>query len=135
MVEVCTARMGVQDADVVDITRTGADHRPQYFGAAFAPSARLLSPFLHRRREGVLTDADWERYVEGYTAEMRASFRVRGASWRELLSRPRVVLACFCTDAERCHRTVLGREILPRLGARYVGEILRTSPQLGLDLG
>lgn len=45
--------------------------------------------------------------------------------WLRLLSRPRVVLVCYCTEAERCHRFLLRTRILPALGAVDAGEILK----------
>lgn len=64
----------------------------------------------------------WERYVVGYFDEMRASFRAHRAAWDALLARSEATLVCYCTDPERCHRTLLARDILPRLGASYGGE-------------
>lgn len=68
-------------------------------------------------------DAAWEQYRVGFTAEMRVSYRQNAEQWRALLERPRVVLCCFCVDAERCHRTLLARSILPTLGATFGGEL------------
>lgn len=64
----------------------------------------------------------WTRYVEGYLEEMRASYRASRAAWDALLARPVVTLCCYCTDPEHCHRTLLARDILPKLGATYGGE-------------
>lgn len=65
----------------------------------------------------------WENYTKGYFDEMRASYRARRAEWDALLSRERVTLCCFCNDPQRCHRTLLARDILPKLGATYAGEL------------
>lgn len=54
-------------------------------------------------------------------------------AWRALLARPRVVLACYCADPERCHRTILARDILPKLGATYRGELTRPKAQGALS--
>jgi hypothetical protein len=64
----------------------------------------------------------WERYVVGYLAEMRASYRANRPAWDALLAREVVTLCCYCTDPEHCHRTLLARDILPKLGATYGGE-------------
>lgn len=105
---------------VVDITRKSGD---EAVGKSFAPSWKLLRPFLDKRRGGRLLAPDWAAYVDAYTAEMRISYRERRQAWDDVLGRRGVVLACYCADAERCHRIVLGREILPRLGAVYVSEL------------
>lgn len=64
----------------------------------------------------------WTAYAIAYTGEMRVAYWYRGGSWKALLARPRVVLVCYCTDPERCHRRVLAG-ILTRLGAVDHGEI------------
>lgn len=65
----------------------------------------------------------WDRYVPKFLEEMRASYRARRAEWDALLARERVTLCCFCNDPQRCHRTLLARDILPKLGATYAGEL------------
>lgn len=114
-----TARIGVVDPDVLDVTRKSGSE----LGKSFAPSWALLRPFLAWRASGLLGPEDWEKYVDSYTAEMRQSFTRRRDDWREILARARVVLVCYCTDPMQCHRTILARDILPRLGATYGGEL------------
>lgn len=131
-VEVWTSRICSRDPDRFDVTRKsgGSD------GTVFAPSWAILNPALEARREGDalrkaldVTGATfverraWERYVPAYLAEMRESYRCNRAAWGALLARQRVVLVCYCTDSEHCHRTLLARDILPKLGATYCGEI------------
>jgi hypothetical protein len=130
-VETWTARISTRDSDCFDITRKsgGPD------GEAFAPSWAILRPALDARREGdrlrkaldvsgstFIERQAWDRYVPAYTAEMRASYRDNRAAWDALLARSRVVLVCYCTDAARCHRTLLAG-ILGKLGAHVRGEL------------
>lgn len=110
-----TARLGLRDPDLLDVTAKSGDR-------TFAPTWALLKPYLDARDRGELTDERWAEYVASYTLEMRASYRVRRFTWDALLARPRVVLACYCTDPDRCHRRVLA-EILAKLGAIDEGEI------------
>ena len=78
---------------------------------------------LEIRRSGrVATDEEWREYVEGYLKVMGRSHRVHKASWDALLARERVVLVCYCTNPQRCHRTILAR-ILESLGAINRGEL------------
>ncbi|HEY3499638.1 MAG TPA: DUF488 family protein [Polyangiaceae bacterium] len=122
-----TARLGYIGDDWLDVSlqgntrREGGGHRG--IGLFFAPSPGLLYPYLSKRKFKRETPALWERYASDYTAEMRSSFRRYRKAWDMLLAFDRVVLLCFCTDSERCHRTVLGRDILPTLGADYAGEV------------
>lgn len=125
-----TARMGFKGADWLDITRKGAKERPEPgghrdMGAAFAPSAKLLNEFLKKRqsRPDGETDREWLDYVARYTSEMRASYVANRETWNRLLALDHVVLVCFCPEASRCHRTVLAQQILPKLGASYMGEL------------
>lgn len=61
-------------------------------------------------------------YVPLYIEEMRRSYVTQRAPWDRFLARQRVVLVCYCTDAERCHRRILA-EILGSLGAADCGEV------------
>lgn len=121
---VYTARIGYADPDVLDVTRKSGDQ----LGRAFAPSWTLLSPALAARAHGDI-EAVWPRYVAGFRGEMDASQENSPGAWRSLLARKRVVLVCYCGNPERCHRTLLARDILPRLGAVYGGELVATKPQ------
>lgn len=133
---VYTARIGYVGLDALDITRKSA------IGDAvvFAPSWAILNPALDARRRAAdasklfwsslaATDdgpailaAAWTEYVPAYVAEMRQSYRAHRPVWNRLLSEVLVTLTCYCTDPERCHRTLLARDILPKLGATYAGE-------------
>jgi len=130
---VYTARMGYKaDQDWLDITLQGnerrIEQRPQEpmghrtIGYVFAPSPDILYPYLSARKFNRETDELWAKYVEDYTAEMRRSYRHYRPDWDLLLSWPRAVLLCMCTNPQRCHRTVLGG-ILAKLGASFEGEI------------
>lgn len=86
----------------------------------------------------------WITYVPAYMAEMRLSYRgeqpkvwepveaeawANGVrpnrpAWEALLARSRVVLACYCVDPTRCHRTLLAG-ILGKLGADVREELQR----------
>lgn len=70
-----------------------------------------------------LAECAWNAYLLAYLAEMRASYRAHSASWKALLACSRVVLTCYCHDAEHCHRGILRAKILPALGAVDCGEL------------
>jgi uncharacterized protein YeaO (DUF488 family) len=114
-----TARVSYRGPDRLDVTRKSGCH----LGRAFAPSWKLLGPFLAERRAGIaLTDERWAEYVAGYTAEMRASYRANPERWRDLIRRERATLVCYCTDPNRCHRRVLAG-LLVSIGAIDEGEV------------
>jgi hypothetical protein len=143
-----TARIDCDNADRFDITRKSGGPT----GEPFAPSWNTLGPVLKLRKEaeelakkgaaasrsklseeaklawtqGRAVEREfqnaWARYIGEYTAEMRVSYRSHRAAWDALLARETVTLVCYCVDATHCHRTILGRDILPKLGAKYLGE-------------
>ncbi|HKY40660.1 MAG TPA: DUF488 family protein [Polyangiaceae bacterium] len=123
-----TARMQPNLADWLDITRKGAEERPEPgghrgIGAAFAPSRRLLNTYLRQRTQDGLTDQQWLAYADAYKVEMRRSYVALRHAWDRLLSWEHVVCTCYCRDPTQCHRTILAREIMPKLGAKYMGEL------------
>lgn len=104
--------------DRLDITRKSGDE-----GLIFAPSWNILWPALKKQKEGILTETDWLEHIEAFTQEMRDSYRHHNRQWNEkILSRETVTLLCYCPDFKQCHRTILARDILPKLGASYGGE-------------
>lgn len=64
----------------------------------------------------------WDRYQIAYRAEMHESYRCRREDWERLLRETTVVLVCYCTDASRCHRSLLAG-YLQKLGATVAGEL------------
>lgn len=125
------ARIGpTRYADEFNVTRATGEGD----GLAFAPSYDLLNPALEHRdllrrclvdNQPVMVSLDhaaWRLYRQGFLYEMRESYRVQRTARERLLARESVTLLCYCVDPERCHRTLLAREILPRLGAVSAGE-------------
>lgn len=123
-----TAHLSKGGPDYLDITRAGAErskteggHRGM--GEAFAPSRGLLNTYLELKKRGELTDRQWLDYAARYIEEMRVSYRTKRPTWKLLLSLESVTLCCACKDCLRCHRTLLGRDVLRPLGAQYMGEL------------
>jgi len=112
-------------------------------GLFLAPSWAILRPALEAMkaakeewdfysREGAWSCGEdakrkingaWRSYVAAYTEEMAKSRASNAEQWTALLARERVVLCCYCTDPERCHRAILRARILPALGAVDAGEV------------
>lgn len=140
-----TARITSRDPDRLDITRESATDD----GLVFAPSWSILRPALdarqraeeamkgahrdhpvgamHREAAAKIEAEMWAVYAPLYLDEMRASYRANRRVWDALLARERVTLCSF-HDLVRwpghCHRLILGRDILPKLGAVYEGEVM-----------
>lgn len=147
MVRVFTARIGTPGlTDALDVTRKSAKGD----GLAFAPSWAILRPALDLRAvakslaQGTavalkggaddrvlvgaelarkIDDAAWALYAPAFVAEMRQSYCRNTGAWDRLLARETVTLLCYCTDPERCHRTLLAKRVLPKLEAVYAGEV------------
>lgn len=116
MTEVWTARISTRDKDAFNITRKSGARE-------FAPSWSLLQRMLEIRKSGrVATEEEWRWYMAEYLKEMSRSHQRHRDVWDALLARDRIVLVCYCTDPERCHRKVLAR-ILGSLGANNHGEL------------
>jgi uncharacterized protein YeaO (DUF488 family) len=114
--DVWTSRVSTRDVDRFDVTRKSGD-------LVFAPSWSILGPVLARRRANVPETSEmWRDYAQAYLREMTSSYRENRVRWEAVLARPRVVLTCYCTDPNRCHRTLLAK-VFEKLGAIYRGEL------------
>lgn len=114
--------------DYLNIMRADAERRKglgghRGMGEAFAPSRPLLNRYLQLAQRGALTDRMWLDYSTEYLDQMRESYKSKRPTWDKLLSLESVTLCCTCRDPNRCHRTLLGRDVLPKLGAKYMGEL------------
>lgn len=124
-----TARLSCRDPDCIDIARGGCDRaraagKPTP-GEFLAPSAALVFPTLRALKAAASIEAKdlvFATYAAAYRIEMLSSYASRRGEWNALLGQARAVLTCFCTEPERCHRT-LASGFLAKLGAKYRGEI------------
>ena len=82
-----------------------------------------FDPFPYQSKAENIIAQSWSSYVPAYLGEMRRSYVENRAQWSALLARERVVLCCYCTDREHCHRAILRARILPALGAVDDGEV------------
>jgi uncharacterized protein YeaO (DUF488 family) len=81
-----------------------------------APSEELLKVGLC-----VEDERDWKRFASRYRAEMKHPAAARLLALLAALSRQTSFsLGCYCAEASRCHRSILG-ELLEQHGAR-IGE-------------
>jgi uncharacterized protein YeaO (DUF488 family) len=125
-----TARVSYGGPDRLDVTAKSAERH----GKPFAPSWALVKWGLSQRaahnRKLATRDRDadsfwqwtWKLYEMRYVEQMRVSYVYERWAWDALLRRQHVVLVCYCTDVEHCHRRLLA-EILVKLGATYQGEV------------
>ena len=114
MVRAFTAQIGrYHGPDALDITIKSA-----------SPEARPFAPDDWQMVMGVKQGRiAQEAYRAYYTELMRMSCGAHRAEWDALLAREEVTLLCYCPPTFlSCHRLILGRDILPRLGATWCGE-------------
>ncbi len=129
--QVLTSRIDYIGPDGLNVTRKSGTS----LGKTFAPSWSILRPALEGlehaktlRSRGLymeaqqIEDQTWELYSNLYTQEMRESYKNNQVEWKQLLGMRRVVLLCYCKDANICHRSVLAN-ILIKCGAVYNGEV------------
>ncbi|MCX5977303.1 MAG: hypothetical protein NTV33_10885 [Coprothermobacterota bacterium] len=99
--------------DSMDITRGGAN-------SVFAPSWNILKNFKAKAISA-------NQYKKLYWEEMASSWSVDKSPFKTLVAKAAqhpVVLVCYCSTGQFCHRILLAKEILARrLGCKYLGEI------------
>lgn len=105
----------------LDVTRKSGKE-----GLIWAPSWRILKPALKAFKEAATAeqrDQCFADYAVAFRNEMAQSWLGCRDEWVRLLQRERLTLQCYCIDSKYCHRTLLGRDILPgacaRLGISY----------------
>jgi hypothetical protein len=125
-----TARISYSGEDRLDVTAKSAPAE----GKPFAPTWPLVKWGLSMREQAKRKLATrepnarsfnewwWKIYRMRYEGQMEGSGARFKVTWDALLKRERVVLVCYCTEPERCHRSVLA-ELLAAKGAYYAGEI------------
>ena len=114
MVRVFTAQIGrYHGPDPLDITIKSAE--PE--GRPFAPDDWQMVMGV---KQGRISPETYRAY---YTELMRKNYGAHRAAWDALLAREEVTLLCYCPPTFlACHRLILGRDILPQLGATWCGE-------------
>ncbi len=115
MLNVSTSTQDYEGHDALDVSRQS--------GSTFAPSWRLLKPFLAARKNGLETEETRQKFADAYLEEMRAVAKSDPIAWKTLLAREQVTLCCYCRAGQFCHRLLLAG-ILAKLGARLRGERL-----------
>lgn len=118
MLNVYTATLHYRGPDRLDVSRQG--------GSIFAPSWKLLKPFVEARKNGRETEQMRQQFADAYIEEMRIyakSGQIAQDEWKRLLAREGVTLCCYCAPGQFCHRHLLAG-ILAKLGARLRGERL-----------
>jgi len=105
----------------LDVTRKSGKE-----GLIWAPSWQILKPALKAFKEAATAEQRehaFADYAIAFRNEMAQSWRACRDEWARLLQREHLTLQCYCIDWRYCHRTLLGRDILPgacrRLGIGY----------------
>jgi len=77
-----------------------------------SPDAELIA-----QGQASVTQADWDRFVRKYRAQMNEPDRSRLLDLLAMLSRSaNFSVGCYCEDESRCHRSAL-RQLLKERGA------------------
>lgn len=122
-----TACINSRDPDALDIT----------VKSAATPEGRALAPeweMVNGVKGGCLTEA---QYRENYLALLRKRFAADSSPFLEILSRPRVVLTCYCAAGDFCHR-LIASEVLAKIGTSrgieviLAGEIVPDTKQMSM---
>jgi hypothetical protein len=109
-----TARVGYSgraDQFVLNVTvKSGIG-----LGAVFAPTWDMVM----QSKRG---DIPWQEYCRRYTDLMRKRYQAKPAAFLDVLSRPEIILCCYCKDTStttrHCHRYLLV-DILEKVAAHH----------------
>ena len=111
----------------LDVTRKSGRE-----GLIWAPSWKILKPGLKAFKQAATAeqrDHAFADYAAAYRNEMARSWVARRGEWARLLQCEHLTLQCYCVDWRYCHRTLLGRDILPgacrrlRISYEFAGEL------------
>ncbi len=109
MLKVYTAAMNYNgDKKSLDVTVKSGEE-------IFAPTWAMVM----KTKKGEMS---WEEYKKKYYEKMRESYRHNIERWQDLLEQEEIVLLCYCSSPDRCHRRLLA-EMLAEAGAEYKGEL------------
>ncbi len=108
MLTVCTSNIKYRGADRIDITAKSGDKD-------FAPTWGMVMGL----KKGEISR---EEYIKNYLEMMKKFRRENPRKWVDLFSMNKVVLVCYCSPGDFCHRILLS-QILVEEGAEYKGEI------------
>lgn len=64
-----------------------------------------------------------EEYKTRYVDLMKKSLRENPQKWKDLISRDKVILVCYCPSGVFCHRVLLANMLVKSGVAKYMGEI------------
>lgn len=97
-----------------------ADYAKRNYYDAWLPELAPSAPLVSYALSKPWTDARWTRYSRRYRAEMRQPAAQRLIALLAALSRRAdFSIGCYCADARRCHRSLLGA-LLAEQGAKLI---------------
>ena len=105
MLKIRSARMKIEDGEVeIRITRGKENH-------VLSPSWMLLNRFkLQKKTMGLKTA--WDNYIVDFVFEMDNDICIKEMEKiAEMAATKNVVLTCYCSDEEHCHRSLIKRMI------------------------
>ncbi|SDL27923.1 DUF488 family protein [Halarsenatibacter silvermanii] len=109
MLKVYTAPMNYNgDKKTLDVTVKSGEE-------TFAPTWAMVM----KTKKGEMS---WAEYKKKYYEKMRESYRQNRERWQDLLEQEEIVLLCYCSSPESCHRRLLA-DMLVEAGAEYRGEL------------
>lgn len=114
--------MKIYTIQIAKARKLGVNHDPAYLDITIQSGDKVFAPtwkMVKNYKFGTLTEAG---YTKQYLALMRDSYKRYPHRWREILSKEKVILACYCPADTFCHRHLLA-DMLVKCGAEYVKEI------------
>jgi len=81
----------------------------------FSPTKQLVLSYKYNNMSK-------KEYTKKYYELMRKSYKTNFNKWQDVLNREHLTFVCYCNKSSFCHRFLL-KDILTKLGAKYLGEI------------
>lgn len=110
-----TSRIGYKGLDKLDITVKGNDT----LGKHFAPTWKMVMDL----KNGIIS---WDNYKYQYYSILYNQFDKNPHYFKVIYSKPEITFVCYCSNPERCHRTLLAKFFsdlkLTRYKSVYKGE-------------
>lgn len=121
-----------EEAELLQITRAGADLPNVTVVKELSPSPSLFKLFVHEWK-GKPANEWWWKYEEKFNEELKNAHKLKGLRdvYKKLLAGENVVLICFCSDHRICHRKLIG-DFFAEYGVKAIELNPVTEDQLSL---
>lgn len=106
-------------ASIKDISRAN----PYRYDITVKTGDKTFSPSWEMLKAIKGGEMSKEEYKKQYIELMKKSLRENPEKWKDLISKDKVILVCYCPPRVFCHRILLAKMLVKSGVANYMGEI------------